>query len=243
MTNDPTATKHVVTAGEQGLARIAATHGFRVIDPVWDEPGNAALRKQRVNPNTLAVGDSIVIPILEQKREIKATNRTHLFTLSIDELLLNITLQTEARKPLAKRAFRLVVGRRNAVNTPVQTFAPIDGVTNDTGALGAEIDRFASEGEITVHATADATSPVVSVVRLLIGFLDPASTQDGQRTRLNNLGYFAGFSAKDTEQLKWAIEEFQADHGIKPTGRSDDRITFNRIAHEHGDLLASENVP
>ena len=57
------------------------------------------------------------------------------------------------------------------------------------------------------------------------------------------MGYFAGFAEKDVDQLRWAIEEFQVDHGIKATGKFDDPVTFNRIAHEHGDLLASERVP
>lgn len=231
-----------VKAGGQ-LFRIAKEQGFRTGKPIFDAPENAEVKRTRVNPNTLAVGDVLVIPLLEPKVQNAATNQTLVLALDADELLLNLTLQDEARKPLANRAFRLVVGSRSLTRATPDLDPPIDGVTDGKGGLSAEINQNTGEGELTLRATSDPASTIVSVIRLLIGFLDAPNTEDGQRTRLNNMGYFAGFSANDTSQLKWAIEEFQADHGIKPTGRNDDRVTFNRIAHEHGDLLANETVP
>ena len=235
-------TPHDVKAGEH-VFRIAHEHGFRTGKPIFDDAANAEVKRTRVNPNTLAVGDILVIPTLDPKVRSAATDQTLLFTLAADELLLNIVLQDEARKPLAKRAFRLVLGA-SSTSTPTPTLSPpIDGITDAKGALSAEIDVRVSEGELTLRDTDDPASPIADIIRLLVGSLEPANTLTGQRTRLNNMGYFAGFSNADTQQIKWAVEEFQHDHGIKPTGRTDDTVTFNRIAHEHGDLLASEIVP
>lgn len=229
--------------GEQ-VIRFAREAGFRTLAPVFDAPENAALKQKRVNPNTINPGDVVVIPELDPKVKANAaTNQVHLFTLTAEELLLNLTLENEARKPLANRAFRFVFGQRSLTNPTPDLDPPADGVTDAKGKLSVVIGLFTSEGELTVHQTNDPASPVVSVIRVLISVLRSPDTVEGQRTRLNNMGYFAGFSDNDRQQLKWAIEEFQFDHGIKPTGSSTDSKTFNKIAHEHGDLLPNETVP
>jgi peptidoglycan hydrolase-like protein with peptidoglycan-binding domain len=70
------------------------------------------------------------------------------------------------------------------------------------------------------------------------------TTNSGLRARLNNLGYFAGLTEgiEDKEQLRWAIEEFQFDHGIKPqNGDFDDANnktiipTRKKLVEAHGD--------
>jgi len=79
---------------------------------------------------------------------------------------------------------------------------------------------------------------------ILIGLLGPIGSNVGMRARLNNLGYFAGFANDtDTEQLRWALEEFQHDHGISPpNGDVDDprnksklRTTQQKLGEIHGD--------
>jgi hypothetical protein len=60
---------------------------------------------------------------------------------------------------------------------------------------------------------------------------------------LNNLGYFAGFPQHEDEQLRWAIEEFQHDHDIKPPNGDVDApnnqvkmdLTKKTLARVHGD--------
>lgn len=89
----------------------------------------------------------------------------------------------------------------------------------------------------------DAESEVDLTLWMRIGELAPANTIRGIQMRLNNLGYFAGFAAADEVQLRWATEEFEFDHGMKVTGKFRDPKVYNRIAHEHGDLLPDETVP
>jgi hypothetical protein len=82
--------------------------------------------------------------------------------------------------------------------------------------------------------------------RLLIGNLDPVDEASGQRARLDNLGYFAGYTDDDRDQLEWATEEFQCDEKLKDRGlfaeRSRNLPTWNHLGKRHGDLLAGEEV-
>lgn len=231
---------HKVKPGEH-LFRIARDNGFRSIRPLTEDPANAALLRQRVNPATLLVGDEVVIPVFEPKQAEGAVGRFNLFTLAGSGLFLNLRLQTTERRPLANRAFRLVMAE--VAPAGPKAAAPEVGVTTGKGEVSAEISIFDIEGELVVRASDDAASAPVETIKLLVGLLDPPNTIRGQQVRLNNMGYFAGFSEQDLVQLRWAIEEFQADHGLKATGRTDDPVTFNRIAHEHGDLLPNEKVP
>ncbi|MGE0438839.1 MAG: peptidoglycan-binding domain-containing protein [Gemmatimonadales bacterium] len=232
--------RHKVKPGEH-LFRIAREHGFRTIRPLVDDPGNAELLRRRVNPATLVEGDEVVIPAFDPKEADAATGRFNVFSVAGSGLFLNLRLQTTERRPLADRAFRLVMAEVDPAGP--KAAAPDDGVTTAKGEVSVEISIFDIEGELVVRAAKDPASPPAETIKLLVGLLEPANTIRGQQVRLNNMGYFAGFSEKDLVQLKWAIEEFQADHGIKATGRTDDPVSFNRIAHEHGDLLPNEKVP
>ncbi len=235
------ADEHTIAPGDH-LFRLARERGFRTVRALTDEPANRFLLAKRVNPATLAEGDVVTIPALEPKQTSGATNQFTTFTVAESGLLLNLRLQDTDQQPLATRAYRLVVAEHDPAGgtSPAD---PIDDVTSAQGEIAKEIPDFAFEGELTVHENEDPASAVIGTIKVLIGVLEAANTIRGQQARLNNMGYFAGFSEKDLDQLHWAIEEFQADHGLKATGRIDDPATFNRIAHEHGDLLKSEKVP
>lgn len=224
------------------LFRIARQHGFRTIKPITGAAANATLLKQRVNPATLVIGDVVVVPAFEPAQAGAPINTVNAFTVADSGLFLNLVLQDTERRPLAKRAFRLVVAE-NAIGPGGVTADPVDDVTTAKGEVSGEIPAFTIEGELVLRATDDPASAPVAKIKILVGVLEAANTVRGQQVRLNNMGYFAGFAEKDVDQLRWAIEEFQVDHGIKATGKFDDPVTFNRIAHEHGDLLASERVP
>jgi len=232
-----------VEVGKQHVLRVASESGFRTPKPIWDHPDNAELKQARVNPNTLAPGDRLIVPALEPLAVSKPTDAMHKFVLNVSPALLTLKLQDYDRQALGKRCYRLVTAQHDPTGHGVVPGTPIFGETTKDGEVSQEIQPFASEGEIVIHADEHPSSPVEVKFRLLIGYLHPASTVAGQQTRLNNLGYFAGFSEDDLPQLRWAIEEFQHDHGIKPTGKINDPKTYNKIAHEHGDLLPGEKVP
>ncbi len=236
----PKETTHTIVAGEH-LFRIAKAEGFRTPKAIAEAPANKALLKQRVNPATLVVGDVVTIPKFEPKATAAPIDQFTKLTVAASGLFLNLVLQDTEQRPLAKRAYRLVV----AENNPAGGFTaadPIDDVTTDKGEIQKEIPAFTVEGELVVHETDDLKSSEIAKIKVLVGVLESANTIRGQQARLNNMGYFAGFSEKDEPQLHWAIEEFQADHKLKVTGKFDDPDTQTKIAREHGDLLPSEKV-
>lgn len=237
-----TTAKHVVGPGDH-IARIAAARGFRKPGTIWDDGGNATIKQQRVNPHTLAPGDTITIPTRDPFSISKPTDAIHRLVVASTGVLLNLKLEDVDRKPLANRFYRLVVGERSLVDSGVVPSVPVSDVTDPKGFLSQPISVNAAMGELTVHEGATEDTPVLAKIRLLIGALPPPNTIRGVQARLNNMGYFAGFSDTDTDQLTWAVEEFEHDHGMKPTGKFDDPKVFNRIAHEHGDFLPNEKAP
>jgi hypothetical protein len=232
----------VVVPGDH-VVKIAVSHGLRRIATIWDDPANAELKQERVNPHTLAPGDRVVVPVLEPFEASKATDTTHRLVVSATGLLLNIRLEGFERQPLKNRFYQLVVGERDLTGPGAIPSVPVTGKTDAKGELSEPIPENAALGELTVHEGDTEDTPLEVKFRLLIGLLPPANTVRGLQIRLNNMGYFAGFDEKDTEQLRWAVEEFEHDHGIEEKGKFDDPKTINKIAHEHGDLLPSEKVP
>jgi hypothetical protein len=104
------------------------------------------------------------------------------------------------------------------------------------GILVGLIPATAKKAELFFPNTGKEESEVK--VPLGVGFLDPITEPAGQRQRLNNLGYFAGFDARSTAQFKFAVEEFQCDH-LKEIGKKKedgicDEDTRRVLAKVHG---------
>jgi hypothetical protein len=67
-----------------------------------------------------------------------------------------------------------------------------------------------------------------------IGHLNPVTEAEGQRARLNNLGYRAGDAGcEDPTVLRSAIEEFQCDNGLKVDGDCGTK-TQEKLVEVHG---------
>ena len=77
---------------------------------------------------------------------------------------------------------------------------------------------------------------------LKIGRLNPESKLSGQQARLNNLGYFAGFTLKDLDQVLWAAEEFACDRLSKPVTRRP-RITPAPPGGEDDETASDPGTP
>lgn len=250
-------TPHIVEQGEF-LASIALKHGFRDWRVIWNHPDNAALKARRKNPNVLFPGDELRIPERTAGVAAAATGRLTTFVTGTNDVLLNITFENTSAKPLASRSGQLTIGGRPATG-PLVKKGPIPMNTDAKGTLPLAFRNFqdgklvASEGAFAFDALPPAPAasktppePVPPAFRFLVGDLDPVDTPSGQRARLNNLGYFAGFSDRDEDQLAWAVEEFQADEKLTDRGlkgdRGKDRTTLNRLAQRHGDMLKGEEL-
>ena len=203
---------HVVSEGEH-LARIAGFRGFRSYAPLWNDPANEALRRQRTNPNILAVGDHTHVPTLELREVDRATEKRHRFRAELHPLVVRLGfLHWDGRAPESGPTSVLVDGKDVPfVKTAVGISFPVDAVSDRcTIRIG--------DGEVSMR----------------VGFLQPAATVAGQRERLTNLGYDAGESDKDSDiQLRSAIEEFQCDHGLVVDGKCGPN-TQKVLVHVHG---------
>jgi Putative peptidoglycan binding domain len=211
---------HTVAQGEY-LSMIAAEYGFRDYTIIWDHPNNAQLKDLRKNPNVLFPGDSLFIPDKEEKQEQGATSKRHTFQVKQEKLKLRLVLEDIYEKPIANAACVLFVEEERFQVT-----------TDGSGKIEQEIPLNAQKGLLII--TSDQTPFEHDFLPLKIGHLDPVDTVSGQRTRLNNLGYFAGDSddPKDPAFLS-AAEEFQCDYSLSVDGDVGPQ-TQARLKQVHG---------
>jgi len=217
---------HTVVQGEH-IPGIAAQHGFRDFRAIWDHPRNAALKQERKNPNVLFPGDEVFIPDKELREEPRPTDARHRFVTALQGLQLRVKVIDLRDKPVERTAFfRLGNGTTNLTAPTAQVY---------------EIDIPPGEKRATLGFPATGTERARPDILMEVGSLDPEDKLPGQQERLNNLGYFAGFSTTpDPEQVRWAVEEFQQDnkkrHGLRVTGTVDKK-TEDALALEHGDKV------
>ena len=197
--------EHIVKPGEH-LSTIAEIHGFRDYKTIWDDAANAALRAKRDNPHVLHPGDTVAIPDRHEKVEPGATTQQHVFQVSLGRLFVRLKVRDLDFKALNGAAYELGMATGEQPRT---------GTTDRDAVLKEPIDRpvlSAADAEARVTETPTGGEPKLHKFDLKIGFLRPAQKLSGQQARLNNLGYFAGFDAKDLQQFRWAVEEFKEDH-------------------------------
>lgn len=239
---------HVVAQGEY-LSLIAARFGFRDHLVIWDLPANAALKQLRKNPNVLLPGDKVVIPVRAAGQAAAATGQVNAFIANASDVLVNLVFEDPSRTPMRDRAGQLTVGVTSQRGSGFLTTGPRPATTDAAGRFplifrnALEQGALPTDGAFVMDAAGAAPR---AAFRFLVGSLDPLDTKSGQRARLNNLGYFAGFGDLDDDQLLWAIEEFQADEKLTDRGLTGtiakDRRTLNRLGQRHGDLLAGEEL-
>lgn len=187
---------HTVQQGEC-LFRIAAQYGFRNFRTVYDDAGNAKLRKLRPNPSLLFPGDVVFIPEKKPKEAPAPTNKLHRFRV--------------AAAPRELRLVLLDLDGNKLVSEPYEL--DIEGVTTSgvTGADGLIVRKVAPNAENGLLTTKRFVWP------LNLAHLNPVEhTSDdgvsGFQARLRNLGYdpgpIDGIAGPLTAQ---AVTEFQAD--------------------------------
>jgi hypothetical protein len=239
-----TAKRHTVKQGEH-LSHIAALYGFSDYKAIWDFGENAELRKKRKDPHVLAPGDVVSVPAPRQKTVAKSAGALHRFRLVPTIMQLRLRLLDPFMRPIKDAPCWVRIDDTDDAGNPKPPVKVLI-VSKSDGLIEHPITRTTMEAEVEVQPSAD-TEPVKrkrEMFDLFIGGLDPVTTNNGLRARLNNLGYFAGLTEgiEDKEQLRWAIEEFQFDHGIKPqNGDFDDGNnktiipTRKKLVEAHGD--------
>ena len=223
------------------MLSIAEQNGFLDYRDLWNDPANAALKKVRVNPFCLVPKDSVAVVDLDPKQATKPTGQFNRFTVQAGDAVIRLKLLDPNGKPIKGRTCKVLTGRFGPP-TDLKSLRQADPapVTNGDGIMETPIARNALDAK--VELLGDDGKTVESAPRLRIGFLPPVNSLAGQRARLNQLGLYAGFAAADSDQLRWAIEEFEHLHQLPVKGRSDDPAFFNKLGHVHGDLLPNEQL-
>ncbi len=196
---------HVVQQGEH-MSRIAANEGFANFHTIFDHPENADLAAKR-DPHVLFPGDQVLVPDRQDRNESEDTDATHLFQAEIPPLFLRCKLLDIDGNPITKSDCNLTI---DAAAVPNRT-------SDGEGFLQQRIGRLAKTASIVAHlppplgSNPDNPPDVTVAYDVRIGSLNPETKCSGQQARLNNMGYFAGFTVNDLEQLLWATEEFECD--------------------------------
>lgn len=109
-----------------------------------------------------------------------------------------------------------------------------EGVTGDDGGVQHHVPREARIAKLELWLEEYPEGKRRSYT-FQIAKLPPAETVPGQRSRLKNLGYFKGAEAGDEIEpaLSLAIEIFQRENALKPTGNAD-AGTVAAILARHG---------
>ena len=206
---------HTVAQGEH-LAGIAAAYGFTDYESIWRDPANAQLKQKRKYPHTLHPGDQVVIPDRQERHEPSATDKRHTYKRLGKRLMLRLAIKDFDNKPLKNEKCILA----------------IDGSSQDLQTDG--------DGKLEIRVSPEAKRGVLVVPRLdreipiEIGHLDPIDEESGWRGRLINLGYYDGAPEDDKpEEWRWALEEFQCDHGVRISGEADE-ATRSKLKSVHG---------
>jgi len=152
---------HRVVEGDT-ISSIAASYGITDWENrVWNAPENARLKTERVNPNTLAPGDEVFIPQLEQKQESRPVDAWHDFHVVRNKRFLRLKLHDENDQPLANRKYELMPGPMFR-----GTFVQQGQTTNPDGLVEEEIPHTMLEATLVL--------PDDNLrVKLMIGYLQP----------------------------------------------------------------------
>jgi hypothetical protein len=233
------------------ISKIAADAGFGHWQSIWD--ANAALKKQRANPNLLFHGDQIqpgdelAIPDAATSEVVASSGGRHRFVLRNDQLFLRIRILKADFTAIASAPYALTVDGTTR-----------SGSTDSFGQLEVEIPRSAQSAELVVRAAASDTDPdgespsSAAALRgpvplrwsLNIGALNPimerAPSDDcvsGVQQRLSNLAFYRGaVTGVLDDATRAALRAFQTTFGLPASEASDQARTQPKLRAVHDAL-------
>jgi N-acetylmuramoyl-L-alanine amidase len=186
-------------------------------ETIWNHPKNQPLRGIRKDTNVLLPGDKIFIPEKTIKDIQGSTEQKHRFRKKGIPCKLKIQFLNEKGQPRSNDPYILEVDGKVT-----------DGVLDGDGFVDENISPNARRGKITV-----GVGDQQDEFDLALGHLDPVTELSGIQSRLNNLGYDCGDSNGMMNELtESSIMAFQADHGLKVTGKADSE-TQNKLFEVH----------
>jgi Putative peptidoglycan binding domain len=200
---------------EQGdhLAKIADEHGFADWHTIWDDPGNADLKKKR-DPHTLLPGDKLFIPDKQPKSVSVTTGAPRRFMLKGKGIKLRVKLLDFVGKPLENASIQLTIDGQSGPTT-----------TDGDGVVEVGLKPSAEQATLTAGG--------VDYV-LKLGHLDPADERSGLIARLRNLGFYQEPDDQlDEEALTFAIQRFQLENKLTVDGQESPTLSA-KLKEVHG---------
>lgn len=202
---------HVVQDGEC-ISSIALQEGF-FWETLWNHPQNSDLKQQRKDPNILFPGDSVFVPDVQLRQEIRSTGDHYKFIKRNTLVTLRLRLLDEFH-PRGGLKYRLVIGN-----------VTLSGQTDRDGHLRQQIPASATSALLLTDQDA---------YNLSVGKLDPITENLGVQHRLRNLGYLGSDTdGQITDITAAAITKFQKENGLDPTGALTD-ATRSKLQKVHG---------
>ncbi len=184
---------------------------------LWDDPGNADLKRERKDPSLLLPGDRLHVPERRPRQEPGADGQRHKFRRKG----LPSKLQVRVLKDGEPRA-----GAPYTLN--------VDGKLS-RGSLDGD-------GLVEIPVPPDARRALLTVGKdesdrqefdLRLSSLDPIASVSGVQQRLDNLGYPCAKSGELDEATRAALADFQRASDLEATGEADQK-TRDRLAKEYG---------
>jgi hypothetical protein len=204
--------KYTVKQGDC-IASIAFKHGM-FPDTIWDDSKNSDLKKKRKDINVLLPGDELYIRGKEEKEESCASEERHRFRRKGVPEILKLQL-LYAGKPRAEINYTIIIDGIS-----------VSGATDEEGRLEHPIPPDAKEGELILGED--------EKYQLFLGNLDPIHEVSGVQGRLRNLGFYNGsIDGELTDETVQAIQDFQVENELEPTGEPDSQ-TLDMLKKRYG---------
>ncbi|MCC6521749.1 MAG: peptidoglycan-binding protein [Polyangiaceae bacterium] len=212
---------YVVKQGDY-LDKVAFAHGVEPKE-LWDHAKNAELRARRGDGSLLSAGDVLWLPDPPSEGIPFDAKRENRYTAHVPSIPVSLVLE-RGGAPLPDEPYR-VRG----------LFDDAERRSDGDGRIRFKVP--AHVGEVVIELPERQASLV-----LALGHLDPVSEPSGARMRLENLGYGAAVvagrgrdahRAHDDAVFQRALQGFQADAGLEPTGALD-AATQQALVDRHG---------
>ncbi|MCX6626539.1 MAG: peptidoglycan-binding domain-containing protein [Candidatus Solibacter sp.] len=215
-------TQKVVDEGDS-LSSIGFEFGF-FPDTLWELGENAALAKQRDEPDALMPRDIVVIPPLRLKEVTVPVDKRHRFRRLGVPAIFEIQLFLGERPRASEPYILLVDGQERR------------GTTDENGNLREWVPPDIKEGELSVGSQATRYA-------IQFGYLDPADEISGIQQRLRNLGFIVEDPEGTMgESTAGALRAFQWRLQLNVTGIAD-ADTVRKLEWMHDDVSRYPELP
>jgi hypothetical protein len=230
---------HPVKAGEH-MVRIAAELHVASYRTLWDHSSNSDLAAKRKNPNILLPGDVVNVPNPAPKTATVPTEKVHKFVAaSKDQLDFRIALVDENGQPIKSVNCQFLEEGRETTSDGSGILERLElSPRFEVGVLRFDYrtEDLSQRGALPADVFT-GNEKVRLAFAVAVGHLDPLDTPSGIQARLSNLGYYAGeigYADEDAVALRCAVEEFELENGLKPSGDVTSGTMQAKLKDVHG---------